>query len=77
MGFLRLGVDLDQLIEKPDARVSDRPQIRATLLLIYINVCAFQIGHFYATAERICHDALGFKGLDIRSRPLTFQLREA
>jgi len=24
-------------------------------------------------AERICHDTLGFKGLDIRSRPLTFQ----
>ena len=43
------------------------------LLLIYINVCAFQIGHFTRTAERICHDALSFKGLDIRSRPLTFQ----
>ena len=28
-------------------------------------------------AERICHDALGFKGLDIRSRPLTFRLLPA
>ena len=42
------------------------------LLLIYINVCAFQIGHFTRTAERICHDALSFKGLDIRSRPFNF-----
>jgi hypothetical protein len=32
------------------------------LLLIYINVCAFQIGHFTRTAERIfCHDALSFR----------------
>jgi hypothetical protein len=31
----------------------------------------------WGKAGRICHDTLGFKGLDIRSRPLTFQLGAA
>src|SRR5262249_38636945 len=30
----------------------------------------------WGKAGRICHDTLAFKGLDIRSRPLTFQLRD-
>jgi hypothetical protein len=30
------------------------------------------LSRLFIKAERICHDALG-KGLDIRSRPLTFQ----
>ena len=37
----------------------------------------FRQAILHPTAERICHDALSFKGLDIRSRPLTFRLLPA
>ena len=45
-------------------------------LLIYINVCAFQIGHFTPTAERICHDALSFRASTFGRGSFLFMILE-